>query len=76
MCVSMLCLVCAGISAQNSRFRGNTSLGHYLRLCSLIMPQEGHCDIVSRSQDAAPPELPGEDEGTTGKHQDQLITSD
>lgn len=28
VCVSMLCLVCAGISAQNSKVRENTSLGH------------------------------------------------
>lgn len=76
MCVSMLCLVCAGISAQNSKCRGNTSLGHYLPLCSLIMPQDGHRDIVSRSQYTAPSGLPGEGEGTAWKHQDQLITSD
>lgn len=76
MCVSMSCLVSAGRSAQDSKFRGNTFLGHCFPMCSLIMPQDGHCDIVSRSQYTAPPGLPGEDEGTAWKHQDQLITRD
>lgn len=65
--ISKSCLVCGGVSAPNSKLRGNTFVWHYFPLCCLKLLRGQQCNIVSGSRHSAPARPPQGPERKSGR---------